>query len=85
MENLKLFHILLFLKIWIDLVSESADPGHTYTGWLADVSQKVKKSKSENIFLTASNLTKKHVRVTLLHDFKSSNRFGGSERATIED
>ena len=74
----------MFLKIWIDLVSESADPGHTHTGWLADVSQKVKKSKSENIFLTAANL-KKHVRVTLLHDFKSSNRFGGPERATIED
>ena len=51
----------MFLKIWIDLVSESADPGHTHTGWLADVSQKVKKSKSENIFLTASNLTKKNM------------------------
>ena len=51
----------MFLKIWIDLVSESADPGHTHTpaGWLTCLKiQKVKKSKSENIFLTASNLKK---------------------------
>ena len=79
MEKLNNF-VIYFLKTFLDRLSFRI----SCTGWRVSKSKNLKNQKILRKYFFGCLKIEKHGRVTLLHDFKSSNRFGGSERTTVK-